>query len=702
MQRLKAGISRLFNRREARSQSELIPRITAFWLLVINIAVLTPLYQELAPWTMAICAICFVWRIGIFMGKVARPPRLLVSVLAMASAATLLLITGQLGTLSALINLLILGYSLKFIEMRYRRDVNTIILVGYFLIALAFIKNQSMFNTVHLLLITIINTAGLVSLYQGKTRPLDPFMGAITITALSLPLAALLFVALPRFPPLWMVPDNSSAQTGLSDSVRPGDISNLARSAELAFRVTFQGNTPPNNDLYWRAMVMDTYDGQEWLQNPVTRALQEQAPHIQDARTRPKGGGFDYQVIAEPSGSNWLFSLDLGYSRTPGVVNLADARLFALQKLDQKFAYDVTTFPNTIMEPRLTPASYRRNLNVPRDLNPRTRAFAEQLRATFTDPALRVQAMMRHFANKPFFYTLRPPAIGRDQIDDFLFDNRAGFCVHYASAMVVLARESGIPARMVTGYQGGEFNQNAGYMSVYQYMAHAWVEVWLSGQGWVAMDPTAMVAPERVLDGFDAVFSPEESYLLDNPLSTLRLKNWPWLNDLRLTLASLDYYWSVWVLGFNNDRQRQLFTELLGEASTERIGLFMLVGISLVLLVIAWYTGLLRLPKRQDKLQRKYKKLLYAMKRLGVDLHPGDAPRTAAAKIAAFNPQWQDSIHTLSRDLEHLLFAPPKSGSECKTLRKACLTRIDKLILLATLQRSTPTLMNELGPKSVK
>ncbi|MCL2914870.1 DUF3488 and transglutaminase-like domain-containing protein [Shewanella corallii] len=685
-----------------KSPQALIPRITSFWLLIINVAVLTPLYDELTPWTLAICAICFVWRIGIFLGKVAKPPRLLVSILAMASAATLLLITGQLGTLSALINLLILGYALKYIEMRQRRDVKTIILVGYFLVALAFIDNQSILNTLLLAVVTIINTGGLVSLYQGKTRPLDPLLGSASITLLSLPLAGLLFLVLPRFSPLWMVPDTDSATTGLSDSVRPGDISNLTRSAELAFRVTFQGPVPSNDRLYWRALVMDSYDGKEWRQNPRVKALQNNAPNIPNQRPRPMGGSYGYQVIAEPSGTHWLFSLDLGYSESRGVVNMSNSRLFALRRIEQQFGYDVTSYPNAIRDPMLSALERHTNLTLPPDINPRARAYGQQLREAFPDPAQRMQAVMERFAQEPFYYTLKPPRIGSNQVDDFLFDNRSGFCVHYASAMVVVARASGLPARMVNGYQGGEYNAAAGYMSVYQYMAHAWVEVWIPSEGWVTFDPTAMVAPERVLDGFDAVFKPEDSYLLDNPLSSLRLKNWPLLNELRMQLASLDYYWSVWVLGFNANKQRQLFRELLGQASTERIGLFMLGGIICVLMLIAWYTGLLSLPKRRDKLQRKYHKLLHALKRLGVNLNISDGPRTVAHKVSRFNPNWQESITSLANEFEQLEFNPALTDRQRKEMRKHCLQQIERLLILVTLQRTTPTLMGELPLKQGK
>ncbi|MCF1437426.1 MAG: DUF3488 and transglutaminase-like domain-containing protein, partial [Shewanella sp.] len=574
------------------------------------------------------------------------------------------------------------------------------ILVGYFLIALTFVNNQAILSTLHLLLVTAVNTAGLISLYQSKTRLLDPLTGAATVTLLSLPLAALLFLVLPRFSPLWMLPDTNKATTGLSDTVRPGDIRNLTRSAQLAFRATFYGNVPPNKQLYWRALVLDSYDGKEWSQNPLIKALQANPHTLSNQRHTPKGTGLSYQVIAEPSGTHWLFALDLGYSDNRGVVNLADARLFAKRQVKQRFGYNVTSYFDAVRDLQLSPSVRLLNLYLPPDSNPRTREWGQQLTQQFPQPAMRVQHIMSHFAKQPYFYTLSPPATGVNQIDDFLFDNRAGFCVHYASALVVLARASGLPARMVAGYQGGEYNDTAGYVSVYQYMAHAWAEIWLPERGWVSFDPTAMVAPQRVLDGFDAQFSAEESYLLDNPLSSLRLKNWPWLDQWRLYLSSLDYYWSVWVLGFNSEKQNRLLKALLGSDSTERIGLFILGGILAVLTLLGWYTGLLRLPRRRDKLLRRYQRLLQALKQLGVALSDGDGPRTVAAKVCQFNPHWQDAITGITETMEHLIFDPMLDTNQTSALRNQCLSQIERLLLLIALYRSAPNLIKELPGKA--
>ncbi|QIR14840.1 transglutaminaseTgpA domain-containing protein [Shewanella aestuarii] len=606
----------------------IISRNTLFWLLITNVAVLSPLYGHTTPWTMAICAICFVWRIGIYFGKVAAPPKLLVSSLAIGAAGTLALVSREIGLLNALINLLLLGYALKYIEMRQQRDVKTVVLVGYFLIALTLLDQQAIINTLHLTLVTIINTCVLISVYQDSGKPLSNLRFSVKIILQSVPLAILLFVVFPRLGPLWMVPNMKSATTGLSDEVSFGDISKLTRSPDLAFRVGFEnpdGSTsgPTNDQLYWRTLVMENYDGKTWRQDPSMKDIQRQAYFQKPLRNRPQSSTqqtptMEYVVIAEPSHQKWLYGLDEAFSQDNQIIELPDYRLFALRPVDQRQSYRVISYPNSLMDVRLSAATRNINLTLPDNTNPQTWRLAQQFADKYPEPKARISAMMNHFAEQAYYYTLSPPALGDQQIDDFLFENRAGFCAHYASALVFMARASRIPARMVTGYQGGEYNPKAGYYSVYQYMAHAWTEVWFEGQGWQRFDPTAMIAPQRILDGFDAMFDSESSYLQDRPFSSLRMKQYPWLNDLRNQLASIDYYWSVWVLGFDEQRKQQVLQKLLGKVNSRNIIIMMLISFAFIFLMIAYYAGLLNIKPKQEFLSRRYQNISQRLAKKGV------------------------------------------------------------------------------------
>ncbi|MCH1930124.1 DUF3488 and transglutaminase-like domain-containing protein [Shewanella sp. A25] len=628
-----------------------ISRQTLMWLLFTNVAVLSPLFDKTTPWTLGICAICLVWRIGIYLGKVAKPPRLLVTSLAIGAAITLALVSSEIGLLNALINLLILGYALKYIEMRSLRDVRAVVIVGYFLIALTFIDHQSMLSTLHLMVVTLINTCVLVTLYQSRHRWQHATLIGAKLLLQSVPLALLLFIVLPRFAPLWLVPNMKETKTGLSDTIAIGDIGKLTRSTELAFRVSFDREMPSHPERYWRSIVLEDYDGKTWSQEAGIKKRQREAFIFPPTRPEPSkllprsassGSNnqtdtepkvYRYEVIAEPSHQPWLYGLDVAYSQDPNVVNLPDYRLYALRNVDQRMSYRATSWPTATMDLKLTEIQRQQNLKLPPNSNPRTLALGLEFSRQYPEPQQRLAAMMRYFNHEPYFYTLTPPPLGPQQIDDFLFENKAGFCVHYASAFIFMARASGLPARMVTGYQGGELNSQANYLSIYQYMAHAWAEVWIENRGWVRYDPTAMIAPNRINEGFDAEFSPEQSYLQDRPFSTLRLKSIPWLNELRYRFASLDYYWSQWVLGFDHQRQNTLLSGILGEVTKTKVAVFMSICISLIGLYIAYSVGLFKRGKKAEPLSARYQKICQQLPRYGINRREHLGPSQFAEQL---------------------------------------------------------------------
>lgn len=681
-----------------------ISRQTLFWLLITNIAVLSPLFDKTTPWTLGICAICLLWRVGIYVGKVAKPPRFLVTSLAIGAATTLALVSKEIGLLNALVNLLLLGYALKYIEMRNQRDVRVVVLAGYFIIALTFIDHQSLLNTAHLFVVTLINTCVLVTLYQDKQSLTHTAWQGGKFLLQSLPLALLLFIVLPRFAPLWLVPNMNAAQTGLSNSLAIGDIGKLTRSTELAFRASFTNATPINAELYWRALVMENYDGVTWRQDAGIKQLQKDALLFPPSRPSPALIGSEgqdaakqgeqnnklslrYQVIAEPSHQPWLFGLDVAYSQDDNVVNMPDYRLLALRNVDQRISYQVESWPKAKMDLTLSAQQRQINLELPSQSNPRTLALAEQFKTQYPAPKPRLWAMMGHFNSEPFFYTLTPPPLGPQQVDDFLFENKAGFCVHYAAAFIFMARATGLPARMVTGYQGGEFNPQAGYYSVYQYMAHAWAEVWLEDEGWVRFDPTAMVAPNRIEQGFDAQFDPEQSYLQESPFSSLRFKSMPWLNELRQRFASIDYYWSVWVLGFNQEKQNQVLSGILGDVTHTKIAVFMGLGISLIVLYIAYSAGLLHFRVQGDPISTRYQQLCNRLAHHGLKRKDSDGPNQFAQQIIEQYQHSAPKLCTLFQTLTQSYVAlkyqdlPAKDYQAHLTAFKAAAKQLNGLLL---------------------
>lgn len=665
-------------------QQEIITRHTLAWLLLVNIAVLAPLHDKMTSWTLAICAICFVWRVGIFSAKVARPPRYLVTLLALASAATLVLVTSQIGMLNGLINLLILGYALKYIEMRDRRDVRAVVVVGFFLIAITFIEKQSLWFTLQLTLVATLNLAVLLSLYRENEAMTHTAKRASQLLLQSVPLAILLFIVLPRLPPLWLVPNANNATTGLSDTVSFGDINQLTRSPALAFRVSFDNEPPQHQQRYWRALVMEHYDGKSWTPSAAIKQLEANPSQAKAAqRQRPVGQALQYQVIAEPSHQHWLFGLDLAYSPSDGVINLPDGRLYAISSVEQQYQYRVASYTEASLDSQLSEAQIQGNLQLPARSNPKTLALAERFKQSYPDPQQRMAAMMRYFNESPYYYTLQPPPVGPQQIDDFLFENQAGFCVHYASALAFMARQTGIPARLVTGYQGGEWNQSAQYLSVYQYMAHAWVEAWLPGHGWTRFDPTAMIAPERVEQGFDAFFNPADSYLQESPFSSLRLRQYPLLNQLRLSIASIDYYWSKWVLGFDNQRQQQLLKRLLGDVDSTKLAILIICTMALIGVAIAYSVGLLQFQRQPDRLKAGFDAITALLAKKGLPRETDEPPQRYAQRVATHLPTLAVPLQRYI-DCYMALKYQPHSPSERQALQQQ-ITRYRRQLRLAIL-----------------
>ncbi|WP_168195180.1 DUF3488 and transglutaminase-like domain-containing protein [Shewanella sp. SNU WT4] len=672
---------------------QLIPRRSQLWLLIVNIAVLLPLSPHATSWSLGICTICWLWRLGIYFGKVAKPPRILVSGLALGAAATLALVATDIGALNALINLLILGYALKYIEIRQQRDIHTIVLAGFFLVALSFIDNQSMGAALIMLIIVMLNLAALMSLYITHISVIHAFGFIGRWLLLSAPLALCLFLILPRLPPLWLSPQLNTTVTGLSNEMALGDITELTRSNELVFRVSFDAQIPAVATLYWRALVLEDFDGERWRQQAHIQQAEAQVATDLPARrpdlTLPERQIISYDIIMEPSQQTWLVGLDTAFSQSDHVVNTYQYRLLAKQAVNQTMRYRVSSVSNSPMGLDLIASDYQANLLLPTEhkaleqniLNPQTVSLGQEFGRRFPDPNQRLKAMQQYFQQQPFFYTLTPPRLGAAQIDDFLFTSKQGFCGHYASALVYLARASGMPARVVSGYQGGIVSPDKDFVSVYQYMAHAWVEVWIQGQGWVRADPTAMIAPERVLDGFDALFTPQQSYLAQSHQFSQKLQLHPWFIALQSQFHMADYYWSQWVLGFDNDKQLKILNQLFGTVSALKIGALLLASLAISLILLLLVPSLSVNNRRHDALARHYRRLsAYLHSHYG--LSAVATPREVHQSISAHHPHLNDLSLSLYQDFIYVRYqeaAPKAETNTRKALERNCHGLIRKL-----------------------
>jgi transglutaminase-like putative cysteine protease len=541
--------------------------------------------------------------------------------------------------------MLTLLLSLKLLEMRARRDLFVVTFLSFFVLLTNFFYSQSIATALLAAAgVIAILTAQLSFQFTGVHPPLRERLGmALRIFLLAAPLTLVLFVFFPRIQgPLWGMPgDAASSRTGLSDSMEPGNISELVLSPEIAFRVRFIDAAPAPSALYWRGPVLGNYDGRRWTPLSRTRV----APSRQAVSLSPP---LRYQVTQEPSGRHSLFALDLPTS-TPRLEHnpvriQPDFQIIASQAIDQRVRYDAESSLDYRLQADESALALRDWMDLPPDFNPRTREYAMQLRAQAASDLDLVNAVLRMFRTRNFSYTLRPPRLGRHAVDDFLFSTRAGFCEHYASAFVVLMRILDIPARVVTGYQGGELNKVDGYLTVRQSDAHAWAEVWLGGRGWVRVDPTAAVAPDRIERNL-------ASALPQGAISDLLAfdgANGPWLTllqKLRDNRDAMNNAWNQWVLDYTPARQHG-FLQSLGIDDPDWGTLTVLT-----LTLGAAVTALIALPlvrnrQKADPVEVLYRSFCSALARQGLPraVHEGplayrirlqEAPLPPARRTAA-------------------------------------------------------------------
>ncbi len=629
-----------------------IPRNGLVWLLVAQVLVILPHLGHLPLWIIGLWLGCAAWRVRIFRMQ-ARYPRGWMKALMMIGAGFgVYLSRGSLIGLEAGVVLLIAAFILKLVEMRSRRDALVLIFLGFFTVVTSYLFNDSLLAGLYSLLPIIALLAAMIGLQQSsaRTHPWPTLRLAGSLLLQAAPLMLLLFVLFPRFGPLWSLPQpKDRAISGLADSMSPGDIAELSRSPALAFRASFEGPMPERDRLYWRAVTFERFDGRRWSQSFAAQV--PQAPEWS-----PQGAALNYSIVMQPSGRPWLYALDVGEVDADDVRLMTDFHLQRRHPVDKPLLYEVTSWPDALREPRPAPATLERSLQLPAEGNPRARNWATQLRREHQDPEALVQALLRHFNRQPYGYTLRPPPVGSDIVDDFLFETLNGFCIHYAGAMTFVLRAAGVPARVVAGYQGGEVNPAGNYLSVRQLDAHAWVEYWVTERGWVSVDPTFQVAPERIELGLEEALVDEQSLLQESPMNLRRYRDIGWLNELRFGWDNLNYGWQRWVLDYQGERQLRTLKGWFGDIDTRQLGLLLLVCATVL---IALLTLLLLKPWQYERdpqlrLFRRFERLLA---RRGVIREDGEGARDFAERAARELPAQAEAIGDFARLYERARYA---------------------------------------------
>ena len=611
-----------------------LTRTQELWLLACAVLTLVPAIQPAPPWLAAALILALTWRAWLWWRRATLPPRWLLNLLVVAGSVGVFLTYRHLFGKDPGIALLILFLALKLLEMRRPRDGLAVIFLCYFLLLTHFLNAQGMEVAGLALAALVVITAALASLAHAGGGVLAQLRLAVLMLAQALPFMLVLFLLFPRVQgPLWGMPvDAYSGMTGLSDSMSPGDISRLIQSGEIAFRVRFEGQIPPQPSLYWRGPVLGNFDGRSWR-----ASLAREKVGLPDTATSQPVG---YEITLEPHNKTWLFALEMPASLPAGASLSREYLIQARAPVRSRMRYAMQSSPGAGHDPGESAVSLRRYLSLPSN-NPRTQALAQQWRREAADPEAVIRRMLEHFRQESFFYTLTPPLLGENSIDEFLFGTRRGFCEHYASAFTFAMRAAGIPARVVTGYQGGQRNPVDGYLIVRQSDAHAWAEAWLEGRGWVRVDPTAAIAPSRIEAGLASAVSASEA------LPFMVRADFSWLRQLRFRWEAIGNAWNQWVLGYDPQRQREVLSRLgMREPDWQAMTAAMATLCGLLLLALTAWTLHKRI--RLDPTQRAWNRLSRKLGRIGLARHPWEGPADYAQRVAQARPELAQSIQTIA------------------------------------------------------
>ncbi len=599
-----------------------------------------PFYSLLTLPIYIITAVTGIVIVQITRQKMTPPGRL---VLLLATLVVIALIVYSYGTIFGLVPgtvLVLMLCLLKLFELRRTRDISLVIFLCLFVTASNFFHSQSFWIAMYMFVV-VTYLVSLLVLVNDRTHATSlgsrmSLAGRLIMYAV--PLMLVLFFTFPRLAsPLWSLPeDNHSSRTGISDEMSPGNISRLIRSSAVAFRVKFDGDVPQKKDLYWRGLVLSDYDGKTWRRGFVPYYAYPNI-YLQDTQSDI----YRYTVTLEPTRENWLFSLEslIEYNRSFRLNR--EMQLTIRDPINNVFQYRLKS-SSRLVNAGLFDEEWVKYLSLPQGFNPDTVRFArQQLQRAGGDERLLIDNLLAFFNQEAFYYTLQPPPLGRDAVDDFIFRSRKGFCEHYASSFVFMMRAAGVPARVVVGYQGGELNPKDNYMIVRQSDAHAWAEVWVQDR-WVRVDPTAAVAPDRIERGV------QYAGLETSQLPMLLMTQSPLLRSMMYQWDSFQYNWNQWVVGFDSDRQKQLFKNLgWGDVDVADLVLWLVIAMTVTGNLIALWILFVK-HSRQDAVQKAYDQLCRKLAKIGLEKSRYEGAVDFQRRVVAQRPALADKISALT------------------------------------------------------
>ena len=567
-------------------------------LIAIGVLLIIPHIAGLPSSFILIAFALLAWRaLTLWMPKV-LPNKWLLLPLAIGLGFFVLKTYGMSLGRDASSSLLILLMGLKLLESRTPRDAQAVIYMSFFILITPFLFEQQIMVALYALFIFYLLLLALVINNSQSTSLINPpllrLSGLVLLQAF--PLMLIFFVLFPRMiGPLWAMPDEQSAVSGISNTINPGSVSNLALSDETAFRVRFNSPAPQQKNLYWRGPVFWETNGQSWTLTPPKKDSFKQATPL-----AKQNSDIHYTLMMEPHHQFWLYALDLP-AAAPKTARLThDHQLVLANKLSRNISFDIRSSTQGVIT-GLSDNDLKRALKIPNNTDPRTLALANQWVQTSPDKSAIVKRALQFF-NDEFYYTLKPPSLGKNPVAEFLFETKRGFCGHFATSFATLMRIAGIPTRLIGGYQGGVYNKVGGFYNIRQADAHVWTEVWLADKGWVRVDPTAAIAPNRIEHSIDPSLqriNSDINFLLNPPEGIHE-----WIQQIKWGINSFDYYWQNAVLAYGPEKQLDFLSKF---GISDWVGMVKWLAIlSVSTLLISLSVVLLRQKKADDPVQKAY------------------------------------------------------------------------------------------------
>ncbi len=562
-------------------------------------------------------------------------------------------------------SLLALMLAVKPFEIRTYRDRMITVFLALFLLFTTLLFTQSLFLGLYLFPCLILIVTAQISVNQEQLRILAAWSRAALLCLQALPLAAIFFFLFPRLPGALIGLRSTDAPgiSGLSDTLAPGSLSELAQSKDIAFRAEFAGKPPENPQLYWRAAVLWDFNGTAWTRGTPA---EQQAPVLLSGKDQKT-----YTVTLEPSGNRMLPALDIPLEAPSLAVMLSDWTLKAHNKIQEKTNYRLRSSLKGTMPPS-DPALKQRGLALDTSLNPRTQELLQVFAENNPEPEQLVQQVLHYFRRQKFSYTLSPPPLhSSDSVDEFLFRTQSGYCSHFAQAFAWMMRSAGIPSRIVVGYQGGERNPMGDYLIIRQSDAHAWVELALPGKGWTRIDPTQAVAPDRIASGMQQLLAgngDHSLFMIDDDHWLMHIRH-----SLRLSWDALNYHWYTWVVDYTLAKQNRLLSRLhLGENIWRSLDTVILIFTASSLIFVL-FSALLILPARStdpDPVKKIYTRFLKALQKSGFTVPPHEGPRDQASRIAEQFPKRRQDIAKICELYVQLRYAGFQDKKLVQQLKK--------------------------------